>query len=353
MSSPSESSLDDLISSLMDGIEIPEDVIIEGQLSSALNNDIIPNFNVDNMLDFLNGIDVEDLYETAAANSGEDIDFDIQHSNDTTAATAANNPFLLCSKCSYPCFSHEHLKRHKKNCDKNANDKEYACSSCSHRFSSKKNCELHEQRCCSTATNTCRKRQSTAAAAAAGTSAEAQIPSKKPNIHQPSSTSRKLLVQDGGSTTSTAEQHPETWKIPTLHESAFKGKVMTYKKDFDHNVKINFSERLKNVFHFYKMELDRKLAESPTKAWKYYFSLVCNFHKLELDEVVTDPPVVFRSEVFVVNNDNLSDIIHHMEIAQLQLWHQIEEFQKNGRGWVIDCFISLDMSKYTTCIFLL
>ena len=66
MSSSAPNSLDDLISTLMEGVEIPENAVISEEQFSFANRetggDFIPNFNVANMMDFLSRIEVEDLY---------------------------------------------------------------------------------------------------------------------------------------------------------------------------------------------------------------------------------------------------------------------------------------------------
>ena len=68
------------------------------------------------------------------------------------------------------------------------------------------------------------------------------------------------------------------------------------------------------------------------------------FHQSKDPDNLTDPPVSFRSEVFTALNMDKFEI--HTKFAFQQFQQQIETFERNGSGWVLDHFINLDIGKY-------
>ena len=77
---------------------------------------------------------------------------------------------------------------------------------------------------------------------------------------------------------------------------------------------------------------------------KFYFTLCMVYHQSKDPSIVTEPPVSFRSEVFTALNMENVDL--HCKIAMEQFQKQVDEFQKNGSGWVLDHFINLDIGKH-------
>ena len=273
------------------------------------------------MMDFLNNIDLYDGCndDDVKDNAEESVDFEVLRCGQQQQQ---QDDYIRCDKCAYPCFTHEHLLRHKKNCNKDDKDKRFSCSLCLQKFSTKRNCLLHEQRCPRQSFSSSLKRPGNDDVGVSTTN-------KEPKIETTTTSTRSfenIIVEDGAGKREgiAAEKHAEYWKLPTLHESAFNGKVVTYKKDFDTTSKVDLLDRMKNVFRFYEMEIYRKLLESNTRAWKYYFSTLCHFHKLSNEEIVTDPPVTFRTEVFKINNDTVHKLKRHIDISLLHIWHQIE-----------------------------
>ena len=131
-------------------------------------------------------------------------------------------------------------------------------------------------------------------------------------------------VQQGGQLESTAEEPV------VLVESALQNTASVYRKRFnqeDHgnlleNLKTNLTE-LKDVF------VNKVLVE--TQALKRYITLKLNFHKANDPAVITEPPVIFRTEVFTsVNVDDIDAIIH---AVYNELTQKIHDYQANGSGW--------------------
>ena len=68
------------------------------------------------------------------------------------------------------------------------------------------------------------------------------------------------------------------------------------------------------------------------EAVKWYLSLNMNFCKSISPGVKADPDVTFRSEVFKSIDTHELDYQFHVGYNQIVL--QIDEFQRNGSGWV-------------------
>ena len=66
-----------------------------------------------------------------------------------------------------------------------------------------------------------------------------------------------------------------------------------------------------------------------------------NFCKSTSPSFKTDPAVTFRSEVFKSIDTRGLDYQFHVGYNQIVL--QINEFQRNGSGWVIDHLQHLDL----------
>ena len=77
------------------------------------------------------------------------------------------------------------------------------------------------------------------------------------------------------------------------------------------------------------------------EAVKWYLSLNMNFYKSTSPGVKTDPAVTFHPEVFKSINTHELDYQFHVGHNQIVL--QIDEFQHNGSGWVVDNLQHLDL----------
>ena len=81
-----------------------------------------------------------------------------------------------------------------------------------------------------------------------------------------------------------------------------------------------------------------------TQALKWYVTLKLNFHKANDSAVITEPPVVFRTEVFT--SVNVEDIDAMLHALYNELTQKIHDYQTNGSGWVVDQFIDDDLGEY-------
>ena len=76
---------------------------------------------------------------------------------------------------------------------------------------------------------------------------------------------------------------------------------------------------------------------------KYYFTLKMMYHKTVDTTILSDPPPLFPTEVFSALD--MTKFGDHVKFAMQQLQQQMENFQRNGSGWIIDHFIHLDIGN--------
>ena len=79
------------------------------------------------------------------------------------------------------------------------------------------------------------------------------------------------------------------------------------------------------------------------EAVKWYLSLNMNFCKSASPAVKTDPAVTFRSELFKSIDHHKLDYQFH--VGYNQIVQQIDEFQRNSSGWVVDHLQHLDLGS--------
>ena len=143
-------------------------------------------------------------------------------------------------------------------------------------------------------------------------------------------------VQQGGQLEDTAEEPV------VLVQSLLQNTVSVYRKRFNQEDHRNFLENLKTNLDKLKDVVNKVLVG--TQALKWYITLKLNFHNENDPAVITEPPVVFRTEVFTsVNVDDLDPKFH---AVYNELTQKIHGYQANGSGWVVDQFIDADLSVY-------
>jgi len=74
---------------------------------------------------------------------------------------------------------------------------------------------------------------------------------------------------------------------------------------------------------------------------KWYTSLSLVFHKAARPDMITDPPVYFRTEP--VQSTSATPLALQLKIALRRLWHKIDRYEANGSGRVIDHLRELDL----------
>ena len=78
---------------------------------------------------------------------------------------------------------------------------------------------------------------------------------------------------------------------------------------------------------------------------KWFFALKLTFRKAIDDDVVTDPPVVLNTDpvMGLIGNNYGNDL----EKVFQTILEQIDNFEKNGSGWITDKFLTLDLNIVT------
>ena len=78
---------------------------------------------------------------------------------------------------------------------------------------------------------------------------------------------------------------------------------------------------------------------------KWFFALKLTFRKAIDDDVVTDPPVVLNTDpvMGLIGNNYGNDL----EKVFKTILEQIDNFEKNGSGWITDKFLTLDLNIVT------
>ena len=116
-----------------------------------------------------------------------------------------------------------------------------------------------------------------------------------------------------------------------------------YRKRFNQEDRQNLLENLKtNLSELKDIIVNKVLVE--TQALKWYVTLKLNFQKANDPAVITEPSVVFRTEVFTSANVEDIDAISHAVYNELT--QKIHDYQANGSGWVVDQFIDVDLGEY-------
>ena len=152
-------------------------------------------------------------------------------------------------------------------------------------------------------------------------------------------TPKKLMVEEvqvGGA----PAEHAEHWEAPEIVESTLKYTALTFRKAFNSKNKRDILQRLKEVIHSMKPVIEGQ-TRANAEAVKWYLSLNMNFYKSTSPGVKTDPAVTFRSEVFNFIDTHELDFQFHVRYNQNVL--QIDEFQRNGSGWVVHHLQHLDL----------
>ena len=204
-----------------------------------------------------------------------------------------------CGKCNRGFTSDEERDIHEK---KHDDPKNFVCGKCDKTFKRMDNKDLHEGKC-----------------------------GKKAKLEP----SRGIV-----------ESHDENdEEVFTLIKSALFGVAKTYRLQFANGV-TNLHPRL-----------ERAMAEASDQLFtlqrnneyvKYYISLCCVFVQSAEDEQ-TDPPPVFNSGSSILNPG--SDIKEQMKIIYENILQSVEEYEKNGSGWILLHYVHLDINtiSYNPC----
>ena len=122
-----------------------------------------------------------------------------------------------------------------------------------------------------------------------------------------------------------------------LVESALRGTIQVWRHNFSSQEQLDIYGSLNSII----MKNARDLVNEATGLFKWYLVLKIVFYKMGQPHKTTDPPVFFQT-VPVASFRNYSD--DAWDIAKEQLEKQIENYEKNGSGWVVQSLISLDVT---------
>ena len=125
----------------------------------------------------------------------------------------------------------------------------------------------------------------------------------------------------------------QTGSGATLQDSAFNGKVSIYRTDLKKQLDLTV-ELLQDSFTII-------LNEKKEQGVKCILSLFVVFCKADKEEEVTDPPIVIKSDVFACLSS--TDVNKKLSAACEQIKERIDEFVRNGSGWVIHHFVRIDL----------
>ena len=132
-----------------------------------------------------------------------------------------------------------------------------------------------------------------------------------------------------------------------LVESAFKKMFVTYRKMLDLNalqledMKLIFSQDVKNIL---QSEVVKRFGI------KWNLGLKAIMYKPIDPSITTNPPAVFNTDMMVgLIGSNYEDDLNS---AYENVMQQIDDYQNNGSGWMLDQFVELDVNIVTYAPFM-
>ena len=123
-------------------------------------------------------------------------------------------------------------------------------------------------------------------------------------------------------------------------EQGFNHTFVTYRKQLTHDINM---ENLKTAVQDAITILQKEVAVRFGMKW--YIALKLIFRKAVDQHVVTDPPVVLNTtpKMGLIGDDYVHDL---NEMFQ-DVMNQIDKFERNGSGWIVDKFQTLDVKIAT------
>ena len=126
-----------------------------------------------------------------------------------------------------------------------------------------------------------------------------------------------------------------------LLQSAFNNTMVVYRK------KLIQQDTIDDLKYVFDKELHQLLRREACKRlhFKWYVALKVVFRKTSDSRVITDPPVCFRTDprVGLISTDYQINLLH----AYNDVIEQIDTYERNGSGWVLDHLVELDINICT------
>jgi len=124
-----------------------------------------------------------------------------------------------------------------------------------------------------------------------------------------------------------------------LIEDSLNGSAQTHRLRFATERAENYVSDLGTAI----LKLARELIERLTRDGnvKWYLSLSIVFHKATDTNTITDPPVHFLTEPIASTSAQPLEL--QLRIALRRLWQEIDTYEENGSGWVVDHLRELDV----------
>ena len=124
-----------------------------------------------------------------------------------------------------------------------------------------------------------------------------------------------------------------------LVEDSLNGSAQTHRLRFATERPENYVSDLGTAVLKLAHELIERLTRDANVKW--YLSLSLVFHKATHTDVITDPPVYFRTEPMA--STSAQPIALQLKIALRRLWQEIDSYEENGSGWIVDHLRELDL----------
>ena len=145
---------------------------------------------------------------------------------------------------------------------------------------------------------------------------------------------RKRPLQHGAG--SSSSNPPRTFN---LVENSLNGAAQTYRLPFTSTGHGAYVNELNTAVLFDAHHQIEQLSRDQNVKW--YLTLAVVFHRAVRPDILTDPPIFFRTEAVASTSSNPLDL--QLKVALRRLWQEIDTYEENGSGWVIDHRIQLDI----------
>ena len=118
-----------------------------------------------------------------------------------------------------------------------------------------------------------------------------------------------------------------------------KGAKKTYRVQFPENTDDQVAQLRSAV-----LSNARNLLSTIESNIKWQMDISVVFVKAANPNIVTEKPIFFLTEPVASTSGDPLDL--QLKIALRSLWHQIDTFERNGSGWVLDHVVDLNLHVY-------